>query len=105
MSKKKSKLRSESREQTPSIRPLNKIPNIWVMRTKSSTIKLSGYNPATKTLYLQFKATKDFIYVYKNVAGDWWFKFSLSESKGKFFADNKMALVDIQKLPIVDKKK
>lgn len=79
------------------VKPLLKMRSTWYMPIKSSTIKEAAYDFKRSTLYLVFKGTDGFVYVYTNVSYEWWIKFTTAKSKGSFFQKQKMKLVTFTK--------
>ena len=61
------------------------MPVISMSDVESSQIKQAGYDPATKTLALQFKHGKGAVYHYPGVTQDQYDAFKKAESAGTHF--------------------
>lgn len=79
------------------VKPLLKMRSVWYMPIKSSSITECAFDLKRSTLYLVFKGSEKFVYVYTDVNYDWWVKFTQSKSKGSFFQKQKMKLINFTK--------
>lgn len=80
------------------------MPVISMADVKSSQVKQVGYDPATKTLAVQFAHGRGAMYQYTNVDPATYQDFLKSESKGQFFGKHLKTLPFEKFIPHVEEK-
>lgn len=69
----------------------------WV-KVQSSNLEQVAFDPKTSTLYVRFKSSPSFHYVYDNVKEDMFRQFLAADSLGSFFARQIKGVFEFKKV-------